>query len=635
MKTLSFLCSGLCLVASLSVPSKLPVIHPTFTTLGTVTDTVVNWQAAASPNGRFVLYTSNYGDLRLYDVRSRRATVIAPSSTWAFWPTWSPTGDVVAFSHENENGEAAIFTIEIDPNTGVAKGTPRRVTVNGGVNPSFSPDGKWIAYNRTDSDRDPQTELLLIPSNGGAPRTLARGELAMPTKWSPDGRWIYYIVGGARSAFPDGSREFDVYRVRIDGSSSERVTRSAGTWPGLTNDGRFLVTRDGSTIDTLRHAIVSDANGKAIATFTSPAGDEIGHWVDNYRFLIVRDDQRRVLRRTDLNGRSSQDIASAGSSVETESISPDGKHVAVFERKGGRTNLIVMSSDGTNRRVVPLFNMAVNAQPRWSPDSRYIAYIAGLDAPRKINIYDVQSTSVRTVLSYDKPLGAALWRPNSKSLLYVRFPNFGASPEPNDFAVHEVTLEGRDQTLRTIPSQVLSSGTGPTGILLGQSMAISFGSAGMWAVPYDGGAPRQLRTGMNTRTTFLPDERALVHGVELNPDGSFREIEVLGTDGIVVRNIRLPFDGLVNASDRHIELTPEGRDAIIVGRDRNAQSPAIYRVPLDGSAPRLVVKLAGRPASQIDVSPDGKSILYTVMGPRASSFVLVDLTPELTRLATR
>jgi tricorn protease len=55
--------------------------------------------------------------------------------------------------------------------------------------PRFSPDGEWIAY--ADSDH----ALYFLPSTGGAPRRIDRGEQEAIAEyvWSPDGRWLAYV----------------------------------------------------------------------------------------------------------------------------------------------------------------------------------------------------------------------------------------------------------------------------------------------------------------------------------------------------------------------------------------------------------------------------------------------------------
>lgn len=632
MKSAILITAAICITVSASAQAPLPVLHPKFINLGTLTDTIVNWQAAASPNAKFIAFTSTVGDLRLFNTQTKRSTVIAPSSMWASWPSWARSGSTITFSHD-EDRKASVFAIDVDPNSGAVRGNPRRVTLNGGVNSAMSPDGKWVAYNR--ADNDDATDLLLVPLSGGSPVKVVTAKLAMPTRWSPDGRWIYYVAAGPQAAFPDGSAEYDTYRIHPDGSAGELVMRTAGTWPGLTNDGRFLVTRDGSKTDTLRHALVSNAAGKPIATFTSPLGDEIGHWVDNYRFLTVRNDQRRVLRVATMDGKNTRSILAAGTNVATATFSPDGKHIAVFDRHGSRASLVIMGADGSNRTSMQIKGLNADAQPVWSPDSRRIAYGVTSGATRSIVVNDLATHSATTLVSGERPLSRSFsWRPDSNSLLYSRVDNLGPSPELSDLSIHEVTMAGKDHEVRGVPREALSNAKVPTEIRLADSLAISVGSAGVWAIPYSGAA-RLVKRETTTRTTLAPNGRVLIHGLNLGNDGTFNEIEVLGLDGIVVRRITLPFNGYTTTNDHHIVVTPDGRSAVMVGRNPATEAASIYRVPLDGSAPRAIVPLPGRFASQLDVAPDGRSILFTEMGPQTSAFVLVDLTAELLRLSSR
>jgi dipeptidyl aminopeptidase/acylaminoacyl peptidase len=64
-------------------------------------------------------------------------------------------------------------------------GTRRRLTVRAADNPSWSPHGRWIAFER-------QGQIWEIPSRGGRPRRLTRAGGSAPA-WSPDGRRIAFL----------------------------------------------------------------------------------------------------------------------------------------------------------------------------------------------------------------------------------------------------------------------------------------------------------------------------------------------------------------------------------------------------------------------------------------------------------
>jgi dipeptidyl aminopeptidase/acylaminoacyl peptidase len=78
------------------------------------------------------------------------------------------------------------------------KGTQVTRGKRGALQPSFSPDGRWIAFVRNiqpDPDRNIElTDLFVVPATGGRPRRIPTppGPAGSPT-FSPDGRWIAYL----------------------------------------------------------------------------------------------------------------------------------------------------------------------------------------------------------------------------------------------------------------------------------------------------------------------------------------------------------------------------------------------------------------------------------------------------------
>jgi Tol biopolymer transport system component len=98
----------------------------------------------APPDGRF-LYATDSAGIFVIDRNTKREARVADGSAYNL--ALSPKGDALAFVRETADGKAEqVWTVEIDAASGKAKGTPRRTSVNQGNTPSYSPDGRWIAY---------------------------------------------------------------------------------------------------------------------------------------------------------------------------------------------------------------------------------------------------------------------------------------------------------------------------------------------------------------------------------------------------------------------------------------------------------------------------------------------------------
>jgi len=70
-------------------------------------------------------------------------------------------------------------------------GAARRVPFQGDYNtsPSFSPDGKWLAYQ----SRSGGFNIFIIPAAGGRPTQLTEDARSNQSPcWSPDGRYLVF-----------------------------------------------------------------------------------------------------------------------------------------------------------------------------------------------------------------------------------------------------------------------------------------------------------------------------------------------------------------------------------------------------------------------------------------------------------
>jgi len=209
-------------------------------------------------------------------------------------------GENVVFSYAGD-----LYTVNL--NGGIA----RKLTSDKGTETfsRFSPDGKWLAFT---GQYDGNTEIYLIPSEGGEPKrltitpTLERDDLSdrmgpnnIVTSWTPDGKSIVYR--SRRKLWTDW--EGELYKVSKDGGLSEQLPLPAGGFNSWSADGKILaynrVMREFRTWKYYKGGMADDiwlynTETKKTENITNnDAQDIFPMWIGNEIFFIS--DRDRVM----------------------------------------------------------------------------------------------------------------------------------------------------------------------------------------------------------------------------------------------------------------------------------------------------------------------------------------------------
>jgi len=204
---------------------------------------------AFTPDGKSVVF-SNHGKIVRLDLASRQMAEIpftarveqslAPRVAWQDrvptgpvsarilrWPNQSADGKWIAF-----DAFGRVYLQEVEK--GQAKGAPRRLTGDGaGVPareyaPTFSPDGKWVAYVTWTDAEGGGVWKAPVPDGSGAPVRLTRaaGHYANPA-WSPKGDRLVFVRGSGlelRGQQPEEEEFFEVRWIDANGGETHYVT---------------------------------------------------------------------------------------------------------------------------------------------------------------------------------------------------------------------------------------------------------------------------------------------------------------------------------------------------------------------------------------------------------------------------
>jgi dipeptidyl aminopeptidase/acylaminoacyl peptidase len=187
---------------------------------------------------------SLHAHLQLFVVEARKAEVLTSGNCDEQSPSWSPDGRQIAFISNREKDpdrveNTDVFVIDAKPGA-----LPRKLTTFPGPDsgrPSWSPDGRYIAYYQGDEPKYSAydlNKLAVVPVAGGQPRLLTAAldrAVQGPIAWSPDGRTLTFVVQDDRITC--------IGRVPVAGGQVEKLTTGRRVVSSLSprKDGAFAL----------------------------------------------------------------------------------------------------------------------------------------------------------------------------------------------------------------------------------------------------------------------------------------------------------------------------------------------------------------------------------------------------------
>ena len=244
------------------------------------------WPMDVSRDGRMIAY--GHGGT-IYVSRASGKGLRRVVGGEAFQPTFSPDGRRLAYTFGRKEQIGVIGT------NGRGR---RRLAGKSALEMEWSPDGKALAYTAAASD---PYSVVINPLSGGR-RILARR--ARDPKWSPDGRWIAYA-----SLASYGGRT-GVWLVQPDGRRRHRVAGAASfSW---SPDGRILAVGAAP-----RGITLLGVDGRVLRRIRLPRLHELGSlaWGPGGRTLIFDRDSPRQVWTVSVDGRGLRRVTRFGNNM--------------------------------------------------------------------------------------------------------------------------------------------------------------------------------------------------------------------------------------------------------------------------------------------------------------------------------
>jgi TolB protein len=213
-------------------------------------------------------------------------------------------------------------------------------------------------------------EVHLMDYDGYNARNFTRdGSVALFPSFSPDGKWLAYV--SYRSGHPN-----IVIRGEdglIIGSTQFKGTTTS---PSVASDGRivFASSKDGDSMEL--YVANRDGSSARRLTRTRNAVNISPRWNPKtgreISFISDRGGSPQVYL-VDADGTNERALLNLGGNMDSPSWSPDGRYIA-FTWDGGGGGYQVYLADVASGQVLKLTREGRNESPAWSPDSRHLVF---------------------------------------------------------------------------------------------------------------------------------------------------------------------------------------------------------------------------------------------------------------------
>ncbi len=188
-----------------------------------------SYAPAFSPDGTSLAYISTADNLLvIYNLEGGGSRSLPLGTQSVLLPIWSPHGEAVLFGSQSQDSSPVQLKLYDVASGGVTDlGAPAGAT---DVSAAWSPDGAWIAIDRTLPLATGQVsnQVWLVKPDGTAAHVLLAeaGASYSGLTWSPDGRDLIY----SRYALPDPTDvrgRFDTYMTDVQAGTSQLLVAGA------------------------------------------------------------------------------------------------------------------------------------------------------------------------------------------------------------------------------------------------------------------------------------------------------------------------------------------------------------------------------------------------------------------------
>ncbi len=283
---------------------------------------------------------------------------------------WSPDGGVLVFSEQPDlNTPSQLVALDLATGTRTILTDPPNRTM-GDTTPSFSPDGRWIAFAR--HEHSVSADVFLVSATGATTRRLTHFRRPLfGLDWTPDGQSVIYASEPLSQA--------QLWRMPLDGGRARMIPTSQGA------DARYPhVARQAGTLVYQQHPKEIELWHAWLTSEATPPAPLLSGAVRDHQPLFAPTDDRVafVSFRSGWSELWLLDPAAdtpvalthfSGRWVNVPQWSPDGTRLLISATGQGGYLLYLIDPRGGEPTLISLDDGSMRA-PSWSHDGQWIYY---------------------------------------------------------------------------------------------------------------------------------------------------------------------------------------------------------------------------------------------------------------------
>jgi Tol biopolymer transport system component/DNA-binding winged helix-turn-helix (wHTH) protein len=522
-------------------------------------------------------------------------------------PSFSPDGNQVAFEWNGEKQDK----FDIYVKTLGSDATPLRLTSDPAPDryPAWSPDGSTIAFQRFVSDD--KVDLMLIPALGGPERKLAEfrpwiDPIGYTITWSSDSKWIIAPVANGAGA--------TLFRVSVETGESSPIVESqqsvGNMYPALSPDGKTLLYTQHPPFNFgSLWTVHVDSELKAIDTPRKITGPDRlfrqAIWTPDGREIIARG-MNGIVRMPANGSDDPQLFLAVGIYRRTFGLSPRGNRFA-YSLVHGDANIYRIDLTAKVPHSEPVIaSTRRDVYPQYSPDGSKISFHTDRSGEAlEVWVVDADGKNPRQLTFMKSGIsGTAHWSPNGQT---ISFDSNSAGP----FQVYKISSDGgKAQRLTQGDYGNFGSAWSHDGKWIYYTSRAT-GRNELWKMPSDGGPAIQITHNGSMGEIESPDGKAIYFCKETG-SGSIWRMPVDGgpeeqlVDSLYRSNFAATREGIYYIPAPHADGTSELR---------------FYSFSTRSS--KLIMPI-GVPEYGLDVSPDGRYLVYAQLDEPASDLMLIE-----------